>query len=105
MDFVAAIAVGFEADLGFEELDLSGVFLLFGWNRGVSAGFLGWSFGSLLGLGDRKNRCQEKRNCECVPERMETKMKSQDGLAGSLGEGRRWVKRWLRWGCRMCTTE
>jgi hypothetical protein len=56
-------------------------------------------------LGDRKNRCQEKRNCECLPERMETKMKSQDGLAGSLGEGRRWVKRWLRWGCRMCTTE
>ena len=31
-------------------------------------------------------------------------MKSQDGLAGSLGRGWKCVKRWLRAGCRICTT-
>ena len=59
VDFFAAIAVGFEADLGFEELDLSGG-LRFGGSRGLRAGFFGWLWGCLLRLRGRKNKGGEE---------------------------------------------
>src|SRR6266480_47117 len=35
---------------------------------------------------------------------MQGEMNLQDGLAGSLGRGGKCVKRWLRAGCRICTS-
>ncbi len=90
--------VGFEAVAGFEELDLGGVLGLFGKN-----GFFGGLLGSLLGLRERKSRCEEKRCCNGEQEPEEAEMKSQDGLAGSLGRGWRHVKTWLRGRCAIRT--
>ena len=98
VDFFAGIAIGFEAVAGFEELDLGGVLGLFGKN-----GFFGGLLGSLLGLRERKSRCEEKRCCNGEQEPEEAEMKSQDGLAGSLGRGWRHVKTWLSGRCAIRT--
>ncbi len=103
MDFFAAVPIGFESVAGFEELNLSGVWG-FGRSRSHCAGFLFWLLPSLLRLCERKNNGDnETTYCECARERMEAEMKSQEGLAGSVGRGRRCVKRWLRPRCRICT--
>jgi hypothetical protein len=43
--------------------------------------------GSLLGLREGKNRGEEKRYCKREHEPAGAEIKSQDGLAGSLGRG------------------
>jgi len=86
VDFFAAIAVSFEAVAGFEELDLCGIFCFLGGSRGLHAGFAGWLLGSLLRLRERKNDGgKETRYCDGAQEHREAEMKSQDGLAGSVG--------------------
>ena len=102
VDFLAAVAVGLEAVAGFEELNLRGVFR-FGRSGGFLAGSLGLLLRRLLRVRKRSNGSKETRNCESAQERMESQMKSQDGLAGSLGRRRRCVKTWLRERCRVCT--
>ncbi len=62
VDFFAAVAVGFEAVMGFEKLDLGGVFRFLGGRRGLRAGFFRWLLRSLLRLGERKkNGSKQKR--------------------------------------------
>src|SRR5258708_6023771 len=97
-DFLAGIAVGFEAVAGFEELDLGGVFSFL-----RKGGFFGGLLESLLVLREGKSRCEEKRCCNGEQEPEEAEMKSQDGLAGSLGRGWRHVKTWLRGRCAIRT--
>jgi hypothetical protein len=65
VEFFAAVAVGLEADLGFEELDLSGVLRL-GVGRILRVWFVGQLLRSLLCLCERKmkNRGEQKRYCE-----------------------------------------
>jgi hypothetical protein len=66
-------------------------------DRDFLAAFLGRIFGSLLGFRGGKNQKGEKaRDCKCPAERREAEMESQDCLKGSLGRGRRSVKRCLR---------
>ncbi len=98
VDFLAGIAIGFEAVAGFEELDLGGVFDFL-----RRSGFFGGLLGSLLGLRERKNRREEKRYCKGEQEAVKTGKESQDGLAGSLGRGWRHVKIWVRGRCGICT--
>jgi len=98
VDFLAAVAVGFEAVAGFEELDLGGVFCFLG-----DSGFSGGLLGSLLGLRERKNRREEKRYCKGEQEAVKTGKESQDGLAGSLGRGWREVKTQVCGRCAICT--
>jgi hypothetical protein len=102
VDFFTGVAVGFETDFGFEELDLGGV-LRRGRRWGLCGGVLRGFLRSLLRLRDGENNEGEKtRNCECAQEWVEAGRKSQDGLAGSVGRGRRRGKEGRRQEFRQC---
>ena len=104
MNFLAAVAVGFEAIARFEQFDLIGVSLRLAGSRSLRAGFLNGLLWSLLGLSEGNQNAGKKTNyCGCAEKWIEGEMKSQDGLGGSLGRGRRWVKRWMLARCRKCT--
>jgi len=51
VDFFAAVAVFLEAVLGFEKLELRGIWSL-GGSWGACGGFFGWLLRSLLGLSE-----------------------------------------------------
>ncbi|SRR6266851_413290 len=60
VNFLAAVAVGFEAVARFEQFDLIGVLLRVGWSRSLRIGFLDRFLWNLLSLGEgNKDRGKE----------------------------------------------
>ena len=112
VDFLAAIAIGFEADAGFEEFDFGGKL----W-RGFLAGFL-WGFllcfrgSAFSGLWRRVLRGaragglrSEERDGRDDADRAGKKSRSfQDDLEGSLGREGSGVKRRIAQRCAVYTS-
>ncbi len=104
MDFFAGVAVGFEADAGFEQLDLRRELGLLGSGE-LGARFFGGFLRCLLSV-RRKTVDEEERQQERGPQKaMNAEKKSEDGHAGSVGRGKKRVKARLRERCELCTSE
>ncbi len=102
MDFLAGVAVGFEADFCFEELELRGELRLRG-SGDLGARFFGGFLACFLSV--RRNiEDEEERQQERGPQgAMNAEKKSEDGHAGSVGRGKKRVKARLRERCGVCT--
>ncbi len=103
VDFLAAVPVGFKADAGFEQFDLRGVFRSFFCRR---LGFGLFDLWQLLG----ERRCGEESNEGTKKRDGSQKVMRKPGESnlahtGSVGRGRKCVKRRLRAGCRICTSQ
>ena len=112
VDFLAAVAIGFEADAGFEEFDFGGKFwrgFLAGFLRGFLLGFRSCVFSGLWRKVLRGARAGglrgEKIDGRDDADRVGKKSRSaHDDLAGSLGREGSGVKRRIARRCAVYTS-